>query len=144
MSAGRQQLTANQEKAAGHLQQHPCAWLRLEQIARATGLTRQQASIALCGLLNDKLLPGLARPGRGTYQWDPAGAETAPELVRVRWETVTFYTADVPRQDVPPEILSGLRHRGDLVEAFVDRLIAGDLSREVGQDGGTILEIEEL
>ena len=144
MSASRQQLTANQEKAARQLRQHPGERLRLERIARDTGLTNQQASIALCGLLNDGLLPGLTRPGRGTYQWDQAKAAAAPELVRLRWETVTFYTADVPKQDVPPEILSGLRRRGDLVEAFLDRLIAGDLSREVGQDGGTILEIEKL
>lgn len=143
MSARRPQLTANQKKAAGHLQQHPGERLRVEQIARDTGLTNQQASIALCGLLNDGLLLGLSRPGRGTYQWDPAAA-AAPELVRLRWETVTFYTADVPARDVPPEILSGPRRRGDLVEAFLDRLLAGDLSREVGQDGGTILEIEEL
>jgi hypothetical protein len=137
-------LTANQEKAAGHLQQHPGERLRLERIARDVGLTTQQASIALCGLLNNGLLPGLTRPSRGTYRWDPAEAATASELVRLRWETVTFYTADVPKRDVPPEILSGLRQRGDLVESFLDRLIVGDLSREVGQDGGTILEIEKL
>src|SRR5208282_5525909 len=84
MSESRQQLTANQEKAAGHLQQHPGERLRLERIARDVGLTNQQASIALCGLLNDGLLPGLTRPGRGTYQWNPAGAAAAPEMVRLR------------------------------------------------------------
>jgi hypothetical protein len=43
---------------------------------RDTGITNQQASIALCGLLNDGL-HGLTRPGRGTYQGDPPAAAIA-------------------------------------------------------------------
>jgi hypothetical protein len=139
-SASRQ--AANQQQAAERLQQHPGERLRVEEIARAAGLTNQEASIALCGLMNGGLLPGLTRPGRGTYQWDPPAAPA--ELVRIRWETVAFHTADVPRQDVPAEILSGRRFRGDLVETFLGRVTARDLSREIGDDGGTIVEIEAL
>ena len=76
MSATRQQL--NQEKAARCLQQHPGERLHLERITRAAELTSQQASIALCSLLNDGLLPGLARC-RGTYQWIPPVAAASPE-----------------------------------------------------------------
>src|SRR5260370_41101559 len=70
MSATKQQL--NREKVARCLQQHPGERLRVERITRAAELTYQQASIALCSLLNDGLLPGLTRPGRGTYQWNPS------------------------------------------------------------------------
>jgi len=77
MSATKEQL--NREKAARYLQQHPGERLRVERIARAAELTNQQASIALCSLLNGGLLPGLTRPGRGTYQWNPVGAGESPE-----------------------------------------------------------------
>ena len=77
MSAIEQQL--NREKAARCLQQHPGERLRVERIARAAELTSQQASIALCSLLNDGLLPGLTRPGRGTYQWNSPAAAASPE-----------------------------------------------------------------
>lgn len=82
MSASRQQLTANQKKTAGYLQQHPRERLRLERIARDTGLTSQQASIALCGLLNGGLLPG-ADPARPRHLpvgsgWGGGRARTGP------------------------------------------------------------------
>lgn len=61
--------TRRADKVSAYLQQHPGQPLRYEQIAAATELSNQHASIALSGLLRGAL-PGLARVGRGTYQWD--------------------------------------------------------------------------
>jgi len=65
--------TRNEQTVAAYLQEHPGERLRFEHIAAAVQLSAQQASIALSGLLRDGALPGLARVGRGTYQWDPPG-----------------------------------------------------------------------
>jgi hypothetical protein len=65
------------------------------------------------------------------------------DLVRIRWETVTCHSADVPRRDVPATILGGLGY-GVRVERFLDQITDRDLSYEAGDDGGTIVEIDEL
>lgn len=70
---------ANRDRAAAYLQGHPGQRFRYEQVAAALGISNQQASIALCGLLNDHALPGLSRPGRGTYRWDAPGPGPAGE-----------------------------------------------------------------
>jgi alkanesulfonate monooxygenase SsuD/methylene tetrahydromethanopterin reductase-like flavin-dependent oxidoreductase (luciferase family) len=92
MSATRQQL--NREKAARYLQKHPGERLRVERIARAAELTYQQASIALCALLNDGLLPGLTRPARGTYQWDPPAEAASPESREAERRTYRYRGTD--------------------------------------------------
>ena len=58
-------------KITACLQRRPGERLRFEVIAAETGLTSQQASAALSVMLRDGTLPGLTRPGRGTYQYDP-------------------------------------------------------------------------
>lgn len=63
----------NRERAAAYLQAHPAERVRYEQVAAAVKITNQDASLALSVLLRDDVLPGLRRPGRGTYQWDPPG-----------------------------------------------------------------------
>jgi hypothetical protein len=68
-------LTADQDEAAGYLQGQPGERLRLQEVARGTGLTNQRPFIALCALLTACFR---GRPGRGTCQWDPVGAATAP------------------------------------------------------------------
>ena len=76
----RTRAESNEVKVADCLRKHPGEKLRYEQIASACELTSQQASIALSRLLRSGTLPGLARTGRGTYQWDP------PPAVRGRQE----------------------------------------------------------
>jgi hypothetical protein len=66
-----------------------------------------------------------------------------PQKVRIRWEVTTCYTADVPRCRVPAEVLKGLDY-GVRVERLLDRIGDRGLSREVGDDGGVIVEIEQL
>lgn len=73
---------ANREKVAAYLREHPGLRLSYHTIAHALNLAVTQTGLALSQLLADNTMPGLARVGRGAYQWDDPAVSFAD---RVAW-----------------------------------------------------------
>lgn len=54
--------------------------IRFEHIADHYGMSRTHVSIAISALMEPGVMPGLARVGRGTYQWDGPTVAEAVDL----------------------------------------------------------------
>jgi len=66
----------------------------------------------------------------------------ADEIARIRWEVVTCYVADIPRDRVPSGVLADREFAAGQYEQFLEGLRDHYLAREVGDDGGRIVEVE--
>jgi len=64
-------------------------------------------------------------------------------IVRIRWQVVTCYEADVPAKDARAAGVAEGPADGK-VERWLDGLRERHEAREVGEDGGTIVEVENL
>jgi hypothetical protein len=73
---------ANREQVAAYLREHPGQRVSYHTIAHARNLTVTQTGLALSQLLASNTMPGLARVGRGAYQWDDPAVSLAD---RVAW-----------------------------------------------------------